>query len=110
MTLGDGCDTELQGASVPKTIAVLFFALIRRSSSSGESTNRPPNSGKPPLQKKNSVSGVMTSSGAPSPRYLWIRLALFEKQLAIIIDYLVQNSRYGNSDLKFDIRIKKGEI
>jgi hypothetical protein len=42
----------------------------------------------------------MTSTGAPSPRYLWIRLALFEKQLAIIIDYLVQNSRYGNTDLK----------
>jgi hypothetical protein len=101
---------EIEGASAPKIIAVVFFALIRRSSSSGDSTNRPPNSGKPPLQKKNSVSGVLTSSGAPSPRYLWIRLALFEKQLAIIIDYLVQNSRYGNSDLKIDIIINKGEI
>jgi len=110
MKLGDGCHTELQGASAPRTIAVLFFALIRRSSSSGDSTNRPPSSGKPPLQKKNSVSGVITSTGAPSPRYLWIRLALFEKQLAIIIDYLVQNSRYGNSDLKIDILINKGEI
>lgn len=71
----------------------------RRSSSSGDSTNRPPNSGKPPLQKKNSAGGVMTSTGAPSPRYLWIRLALFEKQLAIIIDYLVQNSsKYYEKD------------
>jgi hypothetical protein len=98
MKLGVGCHTEIQGASAPKTIVVLFFALIRRSSSSGDSTNRPPNSAKPPLQKKNSVSGVITSTGVPSPRYLWIRLALFEKQLAIIIDYLAQNSRYGNSD------------
>jgi hypothetical protein len=36
----------------------------------------------------------MTAAAAPSPRYLWIRLALFEKQLAIIIDHLVQNSRW----------------
>ncbi|XP_023715456.1 small G protein signaling modulator 2 isoform X2 [Cryptotermes secundus] len=70
----------------------------RRSSSSGDSTNRPP-SGKPPLQKKNSAGGVMTSSGVQSPRYLWIRLALFEKQLAAIIDYLVQNSsKYYEKD------------
>ncbi|KAJ9587644.1 hypothetical protein L9F63_018938, partial [Diploptera punctata] len=65
----------------------------RRSSSSGDSTNRPPPSGKPPLQKKNSSGSSTTSSPQPGPRYLWIRLALFEKQLAIIIDYLVQNSR-----------------
>ena len=110
MKPGAGCHTELKDTSAPKTIVVLIFALIRRSSSSGDSTSRPPNSGKPPLQKKNSVSGVMTSTGTPSPRYLWIRLALFEKQLAIIIDYLVQNSRYGNSDLKVDIFISKREI
>ncbi|XP_021939313.1 small G protein signaling modulator 2-like isoform X3 [Zootermopsis nevadensis] len=71
----------------------------RRSSSSGDSTNRPPVTGKPPLQKKNSAGGVMTPAGPPSPRYLWIRLALFEKQLAIIIDYLVQNSsKYYEKD------------
>jgi hypothetical protein len=42
----------------------------------------------------------MTSSGVPCPRYLWIRLALFEKQLAAIIDYLVQNSRYGDTSFR----------
>lgn len=26
-------------------------------------------------------------------KYLWIRLALFEKQLAKIVEYLVENSR-----------------
>ncbi|XP_067015319.2 small G protein signaling modulator 2 [Anabrus simplex] len=60
----------------------------RRSSSSSESTN------KPPLQKKNSSGGA-----ASPPRYLWIRLALFEKQLARIIDHLVQNSsKYYEKD------------
>jgi hypothetical protein len=80
---------------------MLLFALFRRSSSSGDSTNRPPQSSKPPLQKKNSAGGVVTPGGAPSPRYLWIRLALFEKQLALIIDYLVQNSRYYVTKFKF---------
>ena len=28
-----------------------------------------------------------------NPKYLWIRLALFEKQLAKILEYLVTNSR-----------------
>jgi hypothetical protein len=42
----------------------------------------------------------MTSSGVQSPRYLWIRLALFEKQLAAIIDYLVQNSRYSATSFR----------
>ncbi|KAG8226925.1 hypothetical protein J437_LFUL005682 [Ladona fulva] len=80
--------------------------IARRSSSSSDSTNRLP---KPPLQKKNSSTSVpslsssstvpggissATNSGNAAPRYLWIRLALFEKQLAKIIDYLVQNSRY----------------
>lgn len=27
-------------------------------------------------------------------KYLWIRLALIEKQLAKIVDYIVMNSRY----------------
>lgn len=71
----------------------------RRSSSSGDSTNRLM---KPQLTKKNSASGVLTISNSsstsllsppPTPRYLWLRLALFEKQLAKIIDHLVQNSR-----------------
>ncbi|XP_069998043.1 small G protein signaling modulator 2-like isoform X2 [Penaeus vannamei] len=57
--------------------------LGRRSSGSGDSSSR---LGKPPLVKKNS------GPAAGSPRYLWIRVALFEKVLAKIIDYLVQNS------------------
>lgn len=28
-----------------------------------------------------------------SPKYLWLRIAIFEKQLAKILDYLVQNNR-----------------
>ncbi|XP_046386082.1 small G protein signaling modulator 1-like isoform X2 [Ischnura elegans] len=88
----------------------------RRSSSSSDSTNRLP---KPPLQKKNSsnlastsVPSLSSSSTVPggisaaasnaanaAPRYLWIRLALFEKQLAKIIDHLVQNSsKYYEKD------------
>ncbi|XP_059487070.1 small G protein signaling modulator 2-like isoform X2 [Neocloeon triangulifer] len=79
----------------------------RRSSSSGDSTNRLI---KPQLIKKNSASGVLSNScnslstsgnaNAPAtPRYLWLRLALFEKQLAKIIDHLVQNSsKYYEKD------------
>lgn len=65
----------------------------RRSSGSGDSTSR---LGKPPLVKKN--SGSMSGCVSP-PRYLWIRVALFEKVLAKIIDYLVQNSsKYYEKD------------
>lgn len=78
----------------------------RRSSSSGDSTNRLPTGNilssstsvtKPPLQKKNSSgSGLIAPQ---TPRYLWIRLALFEKCLARIIDHLVQNSsKYYEKD------------
>lgn len=36
---------------------------------------------------------------SPLPKYLWIRIALFEKQLAKIIDYLVSNAnRYYDKD------------
>ncbi|XP_045119752.1 small G protein signaling modulator 1-like isoform X2 [Portunus trituberculatus] len=65
----------------------------RRSSGSGDSASR---LGKPPLVKKN--SGSMSGCVSP-PRYLWIRVALFEKVLAKIIDYLVQNSsKYYEKD------------
>jgi hypothetical protein len=75
---------------------------FRRSSSSGDSTNRLL-ANKPPLMKKNSAGGMMsggsqgsaTPVASPLPRYLWLRLALFEKQLAKIIDHLVQNSRWA---------------
>ncbi|EFA05501.2 small G protein signaling modulator 1 [Tribolium castaneum] len=59
----------------------------RRSSSSSESMN------KPTLKKNASLPSN------PLPKYLWIRLALFEKQLAKIIDYLVSNAnKYYDKD------------
>ncbi|XP_044261226.1 small G protein signaling modulator 2-like [Tribolium madens] len=59
----------------------------RRSSSSSESMN------KPTLKKNHSLPSN------PLPKYLWIRLALFEKQLAKIIDYLVSNAnKYYDKD------------
>ncbi|XP_046682232.1 small G protein signaling modulator 2-like isoform X2 [Homalodisca vitripennis] len=79
----------------------------RRSSSSGDSMNRIPTASiltnsssftKPPLQKKNSSGSGLTAT-CQTPKYLWIRLALFEKVLARIIDHLVQNSsKYYEKD------------
>ncbi|XP_020707014.2 small G protein signaling modulator 1 isoform X2 [Athalia rosae] len=67
----------------------------RKSSSSGDSTSKPL---PPPLLKKNSA-GVLSQSHHHPPKYLWIRLALLEKQLAGIIAYLVENSsRYYEKD------------
>ncbi|XP_046738332.1 small G protein signaling modulator 1-like isoform X1 [Diprion similis] len=67
----------------------------RKSSSSGDSTSKPL---PPPLLKKNST-GVISQSHHQPPKYLWIRLALLEKQLAGIIAYLVENSsRYYEKD------------
>lgn len=54
----------------------------RRSSSSGDSMS------KPSLKKGNSVQ----SPSAPVVKYLWIRLALFDKQLAKIIDHLATHA------------------
>ncbi|KAB0791167.1 hypothetical protein PPYR_02967 [Photinus pyralis] len=60
----------------------------RRSSSSSDSTT------KPTLMKNLSLQNVNLL-----PKYLWIRLALFEKQLSRIIDYLVTNAgRYYDKD------------
>ncbi|RZF42102.1 hypothetical protein LSTR_LSTR006695 [Laodelphax striatellus] len=77
----------------------------RRSSSSGDSVNRPSTQGtltssvsvtKPPLQKNSSSVGLTVPQ---PPKYLWIRLALFEKHLAKIIGYLVLNSnKYYDKD------------
>ncbi|XP_066255569.1 small G protein signaling modulator 1-like isoform X1 [Euwallacea similis] len=52
----------------------------KRSSSSSDSVTKP-------TLKKN-----LSFPTTPLPRYLWIRLALFDKQLAKIIDYLVSNA------------------
>ncbi|KAL1454076.1 hypothetical protein WDU94_010363 [Cyamophila willieti] len=70
----------------------------RRLSSSGEQSKHRE---KPPLLKKTSSSGSNAQNLAPSPlpKYLWIRLALFERVLASIIDYLVQNaSKYYDAN------------
>ncbi|XP_050520777.1 small G protein signaling modulator 2-like isoform X4 [Daktulosphaira vitifoliae] len=53
----------------------------------------------PPLTKKNSAGSGLASPSNILPKYLWIRLALFEKHLAVIIDYIVQNcSKYYEKD------------
>ncbi|XP_055612028.1 small G protein signaling modulator 2-like isoform X2 [Uranotaenia lowii] len=68
----------------------------KRSSSSSDSTN------KPPILKKSSSHSVSTTTPPPSPpvvKYLWIRLALYEKKLSRIIDHLVTNAtRYYERD------------
>jgi RUN domain len=43
---------------------------------------------KPPLQKRNSGSQIARTS---APKYLWIRIALFERILVGIIEHLVDN-------------------
>ncbi|XP_037089913.1 small G protein signaling modulator 1-like [Pollicipes pollicipes] len=55
----------------------------RRSSSSGDSSSKI--NTRPPALLKRTASQTTT-------RYLWLRQALFEKQLANIINFLVQNS------------------
>ncbi|CAL8137374.1 unnamed protein product [Orchesella dallaii] len=62
----------------------------KRSSSSGGSESASKLGVKPPLQKRNSVATM---------KYLWIRLALIEKHLAKIVDYIVANSsKYYEKD------------
>jgi RUN domain. len=69
----------------------VFPLIPRRLSSSGEQSKY---CEKPPLLKKTSSgSSAQTLQVTPLPKYLWIRLALFERVLASIIDYLVQNAR-----------------
>ncbi|XP_001949009.2 small G protein signaling modulator 2 isoform X4 [Acyrthosiphon pisum] len=58
-----------------------------------------PNVHPPPLTKKNSAGSGLGPTSITLPKYLWIRLALFEKLLAVIIDHLVQNcSKYYEKD------------
>ncbi|XP_012286405.1 small G protein signaling modulator 1 [Orussus abietinus] len=69
--------------------------LNRKSSSSGDSISKPI---PPPLLKKNS-SSILSQTHYTPPKYLWIRLALVEKQLAEIINFLVENSsKYYEKD------------
>lgn len=61
----------------------------RRSSSSGDSIS------KPTLKK----GGSLQNLGISGVKYLWIRLALFDKHLAKIIDHLVTHAnRYYDKD------------
>lgn len=78
----------------------------KRSSSSSDSIIKPPL-----LSKKNSSSSVIESNksasttsstiscASPTVKYLWIRLALYDKKLSRIIDHLVVNAtRYYERD------------
>ncbi|CAG9104200.1 unnamed protein product [Plutella xylostella] len=62
---------------------------------SASGVERRPSAPRPPLCKRG--SGSLTTP--PQPRYLWIRLALFERQLAKIIEHLVGTApRYYERD------------
>lgn len=76
-----------EAANISKKVQELENLEPRRSSSSSDSLTKP-------ALKKN-----LSLQTTPLPKYLWIRIALFEKQLAKIIDYLVSNaSRYYDKD------------
>ncbi|GFY39377.1 small G protein signaling modulator 1 [Trichonephila inaurata madagascariensis] len=59
----------------------------KRSASSSDSTNKL----RLKPEKRQSSSPSLNQS-QPNPRFLWIRLALFEKKLAKIVDHLVHNA------------------
>ncbi|CAG5044138.1 unnamed protein product [Parnassius apollo] len=64
---------------------------------SASGVERRPSAPRPPLNKRG--SGSLLSQPASQSRYLWIRIALFEKQLAKIIEHLVNNAnRYYERD------------
>lgn len=63
-----------------------------------EANNDPTRSG---IQKSLDSGKAQPKKTLPSysPKYLWLRIAIFEKQLAKILDYLVQNnSKYYEAD------------
>ncbi|XP_028159384.1 small G protein signaling modulator 2-like isoform X2 [Ostrinia furnacalis] len=64
---------------------------------SASGVERRPSAPRPPLSKRG--SGSLLSQAPPQSRYLWIRIALFERQLAKIIEHLVNNAtRYYERD------------
>ncbi|KAG6446796.1 small G protein signaling modulator 2 isoform X2 [Manduca sexta] len=64
---------------------------------SASGVERRPSMPRPPLCKRG--SGSLLSQAPPQSRYLWIRIALFERQLAKIIEHLVTNAtRYYERD------------
>ncbi|CAK1541639.1 unnamed protein product [Leptosia nina] len=65
---------------------------------SASGVERRPSAPRPPLNKRGSGS-LLASQPPPTSRYLWIRIALFERQLAKIIEHLVNNAtRYYERD------------
>ncbi|XP_037872308.1 small G protein signaling modulator 2 isoform X2 [Bombyx mori] len=64
---------------------------------SASGVERRPSAPRPPLCKRG--SGSLLAQSPPQSKYLWIRIALFEKQLAKIIEHLVTNAtRYYERD------------
>ncbi|CAG9559124.1 unnamed protein product [Danaus chrysippus] len=64
---------------------------------SASGVERRPSAPRPPLNKRG--SGSLLSQSPPQSKYLWIRIALFERQLSKIIEHLVNNaSRYYERD------------
>ncbi|XP_045539310.1 small G protein signaling modulator 2 [Papilio machaon] len=64
---------------------------------SASGVERRPSVPRPPLNKRG--SGSLLSQTPTQSRYLWIRIALFERQLAKIIEHLVNNAtRYYERD------------
>ncbi|CAH1641146.1 unnamed protein product [Spodoptera littoralis] len=64
---------------------------------SASGVERRPSAPRPPLCKRG--SGSLLSGSPPTSRHLWIRIALFERQLAKIIEHLVNNAnRYYERD------------
>ncbi|XP_013168017.1 PREDICTED: small G protein signaling modulator 2-like isoform X2 [Papilio xuthus] len=64
---------------------------------SASGVERRPSAPRPPLNKRG--SGSLLSQTPTQSRYLWIRIALFERQLAKIIEHLVNNAtRYYERD------------
>nr|XP_013189572.1 unnamed protein product [Amyelois transitella] len=64
---------------------------------SASGVERRPSAPRPPLNKRG--SGSLLSQSPPQSKYLWIRIALFERQLAKIIEHLVSNAtRYYERD------------
>lgn len=77
-----------EAANISKKVQELENFEPNRKSSSSDSLT------KPVLKKHSSLPSAVTL-----PKYLWIRLALFDKQLAKIIDYLVSNAmKYYDKD------------
>lgn len=74
----------------------------KRSSSSSDSICKPPlkkNSSSSSVNTDRSSGSVTSAGGVTSLKYLWIRLALYEKKLSRIIDHLVTNAtRYYERD------------